>query len=159
MKGHKEGHHLVRDSAKWAVWHCVPVKVSGCLHRGPHCGLQRCRPINGTVRMSEVPWSAVRLQLVHFIKMRRDCSDLCVTLSISNTSSLLKYLLHVQRVPSSIPTISNENFNVFARSNVGIVGSNLTQSTDVCLHLFCVCVVLCRQRPCVGLIPSARSPT
>jgi hypothetical protein len=31
---------------------------------------------------------------------------------------------------------------VFARSNTGIVGSNPTQVMDVCVCLFCVCVVL-----------------
>jgi hypothetical protein len=31
---------------------------------------------------------------------------------------------------------------VFARSNTAIVGSNLTQGLDVCVRLFCVCVVL-----------------
>jgi hypothetical protein len=30
-----------------------------------------------------------------------------------------------------------------ARSNTGIVGSNPTQGMDVCVRLFCVCVVLC----------------
>jgi hypothetical protein len=31
---------------------------------------------------------------------------------------------------------------------------------DVCVHLFCVCVVLCVGRgPCDGLIPRPRSPT
>jgi hypothetical protein len=30
--------------------------------------------------------------------------------------------------------------NVFARSNTGIVGSNLTHNMDVRLRLFCVCV-------------------
>jgi hypothetical protein len=33
-------------------------------------------------------------------------------------------------------------WTVFARSNTGIVGSNPTQGMDVCLCLFCVCVVL-----------------
>jgi hypothetical protein len=32
---------------------------------------------------------------------------------------------------------------VAARLNVGIVGSNPTQDMDVCVRLFCVCVVLC----------------
>jgi hypothetical protein len=32
---------------------------------------------------------------------------------------------------------------VFARSNTGLVGSNPTQSTNVCVRLFCVCDVLC----------------
>jgi hypothetical protein len=31
---------------------------------------------------------------------------------------------------------------VFARSNAGILGSNPTQSMDVCVRLFCVCVIL-----------------
>jgi hypothetical protein len=30
----------------------------------------------------------------------------------------------------------------FARSNAEIVGSNRTQGMDVCVHLFCVCVIL-----------------
>jgi hypothetical protein len=50
-------------------------------------------------------------------------------------------------------------WNIFARSNTGIVVSNPAQGMDVCLRLFCVCVVLCRSRPCVGQIPCSRSPT
>jgi hypothetical protein len=34
--------------------------------------------------------------------------------------------------------------NVFASLNTGIVGSNPARGMDVCLSLFCVCVVLCR---------------
>jgi hypothetical protein len=34
-------------------------------------------------------------------------------------------------------------WTVFARSNAGIVGSNPTQGTNVCVRLFCVCVVQC----------------
>jgi hypothetical protein len=34
---------------------------------------------------------------------------------------------------------------VFAHSNIRIVGLNLTWSMDVCVHLFCVCAVLCPQ--------------
>jgi hypothetical protein len=34
-------------------------------------------------------------------------------------------------------------WTVFSRSNIGIVGSNPTQGMDVCVGLFCVCVVLC----------------
>jgi hypothetical protein len=32
---------------------------------------------------------------------------------------------------------------VFARSNTGIAGSNPTRGMDICVRLFCVCVVLC----------------
>jgi hypothetical protein len=34
-------------------------------------------------------------------------------------------------------------WTVFARSITGIVGSNPTRDMDVCVRLFCVCVVLC----------------
>jgi hypothetical protein len=30
-----------------------------------------------------------------------------------------------------------------ARSKIGIAGSNPIQNTDICVHLFCDCVVLC----------------
>jgi hypothetical protein len=32
---------------------------------------------------------------------------------------------------------------VFACSKAGVVGSNPTRGMDVCVRLFCVCVVLC----------------
>jgi Zn-dependent protease with chaperone function len=35
-------------------------------------------------------------------------------------------------------------WTVFTGLNAGIVGSNTTQGIDVCVRLFCVCVVLCR---------------
>jgi hypothetical protein len=49
--------------------------------------------------------------------------------------------------------------NVFPRSNTGVLGSNPAQGMDVCLRSFCVCVALCSQRHCVGLIPRPGSPT
>jgi hypothetical protein len=36
----------------------------------------------------------------------------------------------------------SQAYTVFARSNTGIVGSNLTRGMDVCVPLCCVCVVL-----------------
>jgi hypothetical protein len=49
---------------------------------------------------------------------------------------------------------------VFARSNAGIVGSNLTQGMDVCVRLFCVCVVVCvGSGLATRLITRPRSPT
>jgi hypothetical protein len=32
---------------------------------------------------------------------------------------------------------------VFARSNTGVMDSNPTRDMIVCVHLFCVCAVLC----------------
>jgi hypothetical protein len=40
-------------------------------------------------------------------------------------------------------TERSKTWTVVARSNAGIVGSNPTQGMDICVGLFCVCVVLC----------------
>jgi hypothetical protein len=47
---------------------------------------------------------------------------------------------------------------IFVRSNAGMVSSNSTRGMDVCVRLFCVCVVLCvgsglatGYRLCIGL--------
>jgi hypothetical protein len=45
---------------------------------------------------------------------------------------------------SSIVAARSEAWHIFARSNAVIVGPNLTEGMDVCLRLFCVCVVLCK---------------
>jgi hypothetical protein len=44
-------------------------------------------------------------------------------------------------------------WNVCSRSNPVIVGSNPTRCMNVCLRLFCIYVVMSRQRPSMGLIP------
>jgi hypothetical protein len=48
---------------------------------------------------------------------------------------------------------------VIGRSNTRIFGSNPKQGINVCVRLFCACVVLCRHSPCDGLIPRPGSPT
>jgi hypothetical protein len=40
--------------------------------------------------------------------------------------------------------VRSKAWNIFARSNTGVVDSNPTQGMDVCLRLFCVYVVLCK---------------
>jgi hypothetical protein len=55
-------------------------------------------------------------------------------------------------------TSSNDHSggSFFARSNTGIVGSNPIQGIDVCLPLFCVCVVLYRYLPCDRYDPPSK---
>jgi hypothetical protein len=55
---------------------------------------------------------------------------------------------HRLMVPITVAARS-EAWTVCARSNTGIVGSNSTHGMDVC-------AVLCRLRPCDGLIPRPR---
>jgi hypothetical protein len=50
-------------------------------------------------------------------------------------------LVTKSELPSTL--IKLQARTVFARSNIGIVGSNPTRGMDVCVRLFCVCVVLC----------------
>jgi hypothetical protein len=47
-------------------------------------------------------------------------------------------MINSEEGPSHLP-----RGTLFARSNFWIVGSNPTQGMDVCVRLFCVCVVLC----------------
>jgi hypothetical protein len=50
-------------------------------------------------------------------------------------------------------------WNVFARPNTGVVGSNPTLGMDICLNLLFVCVVMCRLRPCDGFFSVGVLPT
>jgi hypothetical protein len=67
--------------------------------------------------------------------------------SCSRLFTLPQKGLHFPRLMNSRPiTVAarSKAWNVFARSNSGIVSSNPTQGMDVCLRLFCVCAALCR---------------
>jgi hypothetical protein len=61
--------------------------------------------------------------------------------------------------PPITVAVRSKAINVFARSNAGIMDSNPTQGTDVCVRLFCLYYSVCRQRPWDGLIPRPRSHT
>jgi hypothetical protein len=63
------------------------------------------------------------------------CEDL-------KTFMFRKYVGVMLIFPITVAMLSKA-LNVFARSNAGIVCSNPTQGMDVCVRLFCVCVVLC----------------
>jgi hypothetical protein len=54
----------------------------------------------------------------------------------------LKIVFRTGRVPITEAARYNA-WTVFAGSNAGIVGSDPTQGMDVCVRLFCVCVVVC----------------
>jgi hypothetical protein len=83
---------------------------------------------------------------------------------INNVSLLnfVNYPLWWRRMrPVTVAALSKAR-TAFARSNAGVVRSNHTQSMDVCVHLFCVCVVLCVGRgiaagwsPVQGVLPTA----
>jgi hypothetical protein len=45
-------------------------------------------------------------------------------------------------VPITVAALSKA-WTVFVHSNTGIVGSNTTWGMDICVRLFCVCIVLC----------------
>jgi hypothetical protein len=62
------------------------------------------------------------------------------------TEAVVTYFKLLSRYMSGEPiTVAelSKARTVFARSNAGIVGSNPTQFMDVCVRLFCVCVVPC----------------
>jgi hypothetical protein len=53
----------------------------------------------------------------------------------------LYFAIRKEEMPITVAARS-EARNIFARSNTGIVGSNLTTGMDVCPRFFCVRVVL-----------------
>jgi hypothetical protein len=62
-------------------------------------------------------------------------------ITMSTLTTLFPYIIFLRK-PSTVATRSKA-WTVFARSNTGIVGTNPTRVMDVCVCLFCVCVVLC----------------
>jgi hypothetical protein len=52
------------------------------------------------------------------------------------------YSFYLRGLPITVAARSTA-WTLFARSNAEIVGSNPTQGMDVCVSLFCVCVVRC----------------
>jgi hypothetical protein len=62
-----------------------------------------------------------------------------VTLNMINKEILMT---EEKRLPITVAALSKV-YNVFAYPNSWILGSNPTQVMDVCVRLFCVCVVLC----------------
>jgi hypothetical protein len=83
---------------------------------------------------------------------------------------LLEYMLYIVYIliwidykyssPITVVMRSKE-WTVYHRLNTGIVGSNPTRDMDICVRLFCVCVVLCVGRglvrgwfPVQGVLPT-----
>jgi hypothetical protein len=84
-------------------------------------------------------------------------------LKIALLQKVLLVLFSGEHGPSTTVAARCEVWNVFARSNNAIVGSNPTQGIDVCVRLFCVCVVLCVSRglatgwsPVQGVLPTVK---
>jgi hypothetical protein len=62
----------------------------------------------------------------------------------SLAESIVVICIWINRVTLPVTVAARSKaWTVFARSNAAIVGSNPTWGMDVCVRLFCVCVVLC----------------
>jgi hypothetical protein len=85
-----------------------------------------------------------------------------VTLSSWTVLTSSSYRFSVLYIHSWLIAVAarSKAWSVFTHSDVGIVGSNPTEDINICLRLFCVCV-LCRLGPCIGLPPPPcpKSPT
>jgi hypothetical protein len=90
--------------------------------------------------LSQMNWST----FYHPIPLR-PILILYIQLRLSYPSSLIascfpNNILYVFLLSITLAARSKAR-NVFARSMTGIVGSNPTQAMNVCVRLFCVCVV------------------
>jgi hypothetical protein len=67
---------------------------------------------------------------------------LFVILNLLLASKFINCICKSTLVPI-IAAAQSKEWNIFARSNTGIMGSNPTRGMDVGVRLFCICVVLC----------------
>jgi putative exporter of polyketide antibiotics len=83
-----------------------------------------------------------------------------------HNSSFILLIIELSIYKKQPVTVSarSKAWTVFTCSDAGIVGSNPTQGTDVCMCLFSVCVVLCLGRGLVagwslakGALPSVKN--
>jgi hypothetical protein len=79
------------------------------------------------------PITAITWQIHKFYFMEYTNDTLYMALKLC----MVMYLL-----PITVAARSKAR-TIFVLSNTGIVGSNPNWGMDVCVHLFCVCVVLC----------------
>jgi hypothetical protein len=63
-----------------------------------------------------------------------------VRLNVNPGEDIYSYHIHC---PLITVATRSEACTAFARLNTGIIVSNRTRGIDVCMCLFCVCVVLC----------------
>jgi hypothetical protein len=89
-------------------------------------------------------WSAQLMLTFTYCFQLQELSEASVRNNLRHIKSPLKYeyFIRASKVPEF--KINRTDSTVFARSNTGIMGLYPTQGMDVCLRLFCVCVVLYR---------------
>jgi hypothetical protein len=87
-----------------------------------------------------IPWLLInvkRYQMQDFLSQQHNSPFGCMSVIIPT------FLPSLENEKPITVTAQSKARTVFARSNAGIMGSNPTRGMDVCVNLFCVCVVLC----------------
>jgi hypothetical protein len=100
------------------------------------------------------PEGTVSCSVVH--KPRFCAHALWLKCPRADSVTLRAHTAAVSSVQVELPFCMFPRFKERPVSTVGIVGSNPTQSMDVCLHLFCVCVYVAALRRADH---SSKSPT
>jgi hypothetical protein len=77
--------------------------------------------------------------------------------NFTNYHNGIKVLILLLSVLSGHSGRAVRDMNVFGRSNSGGYGFESTTDMDVCVRSFYLCYLVCRHRPCDGLIPHPRS--
>jgi hypothetical protein len=81
-----------------------------------------------------------------FYSLARSCNVQIIRFYVLHLNDYFKHILRACMLcymKLDNITWGTKTWTVFARSESGIVGSNHTQGMDVCVHLFCFCVVQC----------------
>jgi len=90
----------------------------------------------------------------HKQNRRRQIFTPCVPFPTLFTSTLDLYGIHPHASELQYTAITAVVKTVVYRSNTGIVGSDHIRGVDMHLRLICLCIALCRYRPCGRPIPS-----
>jgi hypothetical protein len=138
------GGNRFRHEMDTHILHCTEIDI--CTHV---CILQ----VNKSVKFSiddfgdcSRSWQAqIKGNILIFLALRLRTWN---NINYGASRQLMYYFRRQQSREPTIVTARSKAWTVFARANTGIVGSNPIHGMDVCVRLFCVCVVLC---VCSGL--------
>jgi hypothetical protein len=136
----------MKFSVFWDTTPCSPLKVNR-LFGGTYLYLQisACHLVSlwFVARLILRPWRWRRYVPPKRLLILNWVHDV-ISQKTENSSRTLYELFDIWPLPEFIRAVTvaarSKAWNVFARSNAGIVGSNPTQGMDICLCLFCVCI-------------------
>jgi hypothetical protein len=134
--------------ASWVTFlkcRCKQIHIVGRLtNYSPLIILKTCTfwDIMACSQDQHISWLSTDYTALYPIRQNSSYSRHCFGDEIIHILTISMNRRRISEQPITVATRS-EAWTVFARSNTGIVDLNPTRDMDVCVRLFCVCLVLC----------------